>query len=245
MLYVGRGCVNWPVWKVDRTGENIQKACACVWFVVVQPVGNTMTVIYIFCCLLHEGCVCVTRQLYLLVIVVFFFFFVLFCAFFCLLSCKDCSISNFLLHLHQIYMHNLLLINLFQLTVQHSFNTCGNNNEKMHPGFAVTVRGHTSSSTDGADTVSRQMVELSRDASASLFYFYITVTLLKDGAHENPFFWHPAPLLCSAVSISVNSDLFHHSCAQQVLTTYSVLMKELLSRFQKYRNTSPKSGEYK
>lgn len=145
-------------------------------------------------------------------------FIFLFCAFFCLFSGKDSSLSNLPLHLHPIYMHDLLLINVFHLTVRHSLNTSGNNNEKMHPGFAVTVRGHTSSSTDGADTVSRQMVQLSRDASASLFYFYITVMLLKDRAHENPFFWHPAQLRRSAVSISVNGDLFHHSCAQQVLT---------------------------
>lgn len=142
----------------------------------------------------------------------------LFCVFFCLLSGKDSSLSNLPLHFHSIYMHDLLLINVLHLTVQHSLHTSGNNNEKMHPGFAVTVRGHTSSSTDGADTVSRQMVQLSRDASASLFYFYIAVMLLKDRAHENPFFWHPAQLLCSAVSISVNGDLFHQSCAQQVLT---------------------------
>lgn len=107
---------------------------------------------------------------------------------------------------------------VFYLTVQHYLHTSGNNNEKIHPGFSVTVRGHTSSYTDGADTVSRQMVQLSRDASASLFYFYITVMLLKDKAHENPFFWHPAQLQRSADSISVNGDLFHHSCAQQVLT---------------------------
>lgn len=145
-------------------------------------------------------------------------FIFIFCAFFCLLSGKDSSLSNLPLHLYQIYMHDLLLINVFHLIKQHSLNTSGNNNEKMHPGFAVTVRGHTSSSTDGTATVSRQMVQLSRDASASLFYFYITVMLLKDRAHENPLFWHPAQLRHSTVSIPVNGDLFHHSCAQQVLT---------------------------
>lgn len=169
------GCVNWSVWKVVRIGENIHKACACVCglllFTLLAPLWQSSR--FFLAGGSTDGCICSWS-----------WFYFSFLCFFLSAPGKDSSLSNLPLHLHPIYMHDLLLINVFHLTVQHYPHTSGNNNEKMHPGFAVTVRRHTSSSTDGADTVSRQMVQLSRDASASLFYFYITVMLLKDWAHS-------------------------------------------------------------
>lgn len=72
-----------------------------VWFVDVQPVGNTMAVILFF----WRG----GQQMVVFARDHGFIF--LFCAFFCLLSGKDSNLSNLPLHLHPIYMHDLLLIN--------------------------------------------------------------------------------------------------------------------------------------
>lgn len=55
------------------------------------------------------------------------------------------------------------------------------------------------------------MVQLGRDALASLFYFYISVMLLKDRANENMFLWQLDEFVCAVVSVCL-------AALQQVLT---------------------------